>query len=489
MWTAVADSAVAVGAALPTWHTGRPRRHAADGRELRGVIQFAARLRATPRTPGRKTDLTNLRYVRPPDIYDPALLLLYPTSMRDLDTTRPRPAGQLAPAAAPSPGRSTLVEPPLPTGEHTARAATTPAPAPTPAAVPAAPTGDTLTVYSDDHHAAHAAPFEHAVKHRDNHYAPHSAQNRGGVHSDKTSATTAGGRPGVVVDHNSFFRLKDATAVRYTYSATGDTNVAQPFDLIKRADLAHYNYNDKGALSAKEKAAVAGKSQRLLLNPALPRELSINGKRHMCVLSWVDGKGAAWLPLSDLAGNTSAIHKEVTARAKRENPTSAAGPATRYVVRNDAVGQATAGDAPKGKEHVLGPHQKGGDNVSHYLEKDQRKPVIGDDGTATGKNAWVSFAALCMNLPEPAVAPVAVDTLRAGESFFVMNATKFHQQIAVYQNNSAKSHERMTWVFGNVGKLGARGAIERDPHRCGWVPLRILAQASQEHEKDVTKKA
>ena len=42
-------------------------------------------------------------------------------------------------------------------------------------------------------------------------------------------------------------------------------------------------------------------------------------------------------------------------------------------------------------------------------------------------------------------APFAVDTLRADESFFVMNATNSHQQIAVYQDNRAKSHERMTW--------------------------------------------
>ncbi|HEX4420808.1 MAG TPA: hypothetical protein VH165_22990 [Kofleriaceae bacterium] len=333
---------------------------------------------------------------------------------------------------------------------------------------------------------AHGGPFERELgtKHHDQHAAALDAYNRGTVHSDKASAHVFG-RPGAVSHGHGIFQLKkDAT--RYTYTAQGKTNVAVPFDVIAKDKLesinpvaSHESAKDK---ATHKKEVAEGKTVRLALNPSTPRQLQIDGVETWCVLSWADGfgGGAAWLPVKDLAGNTSQIRHDVAARAKKEDPSTALSPSTRYVVRDDAIGQADAKDLER-KGRVLAAGAHGGDNVSHYLEKDSSKPEF-KDGKKDGHNVQRGFVAVCMNLPEGRTPPVADDTALAGESFFAFNDAKFHREVAVYENGAKSSHRRQTWVFGHLGKTkGGSGAdaadMQPDPNRAGWVPLRVLKLA------------
>jgi len=179
-----------------------------------------------------------------------------------------------------------------------------------------------------------------------------------------------------------------------------------------------------------------------------------------------------------LTGDTHQIRMDVKHRADREDPSLKLAPSTRYVVRSDAVGEAD----PIDKRHdgrVLAPGAKGGDNVSHYLEKGIGKPEFDAAGKLTGKRVKKHFVAVCMNLPEGRTPPVAIDTALAGDSFFAFNDKKFHREVAVYENGASKSYVRQTWVFGHLGRAkGGTGPdaaeMEPDPHRAGWVPLRVL---------------
>lgn len=403
-----------------------------------------------------------------------------------------------------------VAEPPLPPLAVSARSAAGPRAEAT--SVPSTPTPDAIPVGSDaepaaaasaagtaaahpdplhigGHTDAHAGPFERKLKgkHGDHHAARVDAYNRGTVHSDHASAHVFG-RPGVVSHGHGLFRLKKDT-VRYTYTAHGQVNVAAPFDVVHKDKLLsinskapHLNAHDK----AKHKKEVHdGRSMRLALNPAMPRQLNIDGQDTWCVLSWIDGEGggAAWLPVKNLVGNTSQIRHDVGDLAKREGPLTKLAPSTPYLIRDDAVGQADEQDLKRDKHgtphgRVLSAGAKSGDNVSHYLEKDIRKPEF-QGSTPTGHTVSRGFVAICMNLPEGRPPPVANDTALAGDTFFVFNDKKFHREVAVYENGAHLSHRRQTWVFGHAGKQhGGTGpdaaTMAPDPARAGWVPLRVL---------------
>jgi hypothetical protein len=124
--------------------------------------------------------------------------------------------------------------------------------------------------------------------------------NKAAVKSDKTTGQVAG-RPGVVISdhghHDGTFMLKNATATRYVFIRRGGQNIAQPFDVIEKAKLSDHNYRANGQKSDKQ-----GHTQRILLNPSQPRVLHINNKPETCVLSWIDGQTAAWIPVAQLKG-------------------------------------------------------------------------------------------------------------------------------------------------------------------------------------------
>jgi len=353
---------------------------------------------------------------------------------------------------------------------------------PTADAAVAGRTTETERIYGDQHHHAHAAPFEHHHAHADRTHPKQDRFNRPGVHDDPTTVHSAG-RPGVVAHGNGVFMINKPEVTRYTFTRHGDANVAQPFDLIERDRLASINYK------AEHKTSDHGRTERVLVNPSAPRTLEIEGKSAHCVLTWVDGRGAAWMRTADLEHGDQIAHAAAS-RAHHEDPAAASQHellhhTERYVIRNDAVGQATPGDSPHGRARVLGAGQRSGDNVEHYLDKDERKPGFDANGQPTGQNVTVSFVAICMNLPEHGTPPVAIDTVRSGESFYVLRDPSFHRQVPVYENGAHHSDLLQTWVFGHVGMRDAHGHLAPDPHRRGWVPLRVLAQANHLTIRDV----
>lgn len=351
------------------------------------------------------------------------------------------------------------------------------------------------TIYRDKHAHAHAAPFEHTHAHAERHVPKQDTYNRKGVVSDPATATSVA-RPGARVQGKSVFMLRHKEAIRYTYVRRGGTNVAQPFDVISKDKLSPVNYN-AGHLTPHQQQQAKDKKQRLLLNPAMPRTLEINGEPHPCVLSWVDGVGAAWIAVDEIVGNGKTIVAAVKARARREapgtlshDPKKLEAHSTRYLVRDDRVGQKTSGDMPGGKETVLAPGQTNGDNVVHYLDKHARKAAFDGDGKRIeGKNVTRDFVALCMNLPDGKTPPVAIDTLLAGESVFVMNDASFHRSTAVYGSGKHTSNLLMTWVFGHVAMRDAHGQLVPDPNRRGWMPLRTLAVAKDHEETYIAQRS
>lgn len=345
------------------------------------------------------------------------------------------------------------------------------------------------TIYGDHRHDAHAAPFEHHANHAERHWAKEDRFNRGGIHSDPTTVRSAG-RPGVIEHGHGVFLINKPEVTRYTFVRQGKTNVARPFDVIERDKLSAINYKAQGKSSDAHHH-----TERVLANPSQPRHLEIDGRSALCVLTWVDGLGAAWMRVADLKDGDKIEHA-AAARAHREDPAAAYHDpeqllhhTQRFVIRNDQVGEANAGDAPHGKERVLGPGEKGGDNVSHYLVHDQRKPGFDASGKPLGSNVTRSFVAICMNLPEHGVPPIALDTALAGDSFFAMRDRSFYRQVAVYANGAHRSNLEETWVFGHLAMQDATGKQLPDPARRGWVPLRVLAQASQLVLKDVPQRS
>lgn len=405
---------------------------------------------------------------------------------------QPAPAGVFEGAAW-----EAVEEPPLPEsedhrGDRSALSAAVPAPSSPPAgAVAVAPPVDDPdakeTVYYDQHRDPHAKRFETKRTHAERHRAKQDRYNQADVKSDRIGKHVAA-RPGVHVKahgvRDGVFTLKHATVTRYLFVKHGNKNIAQPFDIVDNAKLARLNY--KGV----HKKSDHGRTTRLLLNPSAPRTLEIDGKRVKCVLSWIDGMTAAWIPVRELAGNTSKILGAVKRRAAdwaphrvSSDPKELARKSKRYVIRNDRVGREHAG---VDTGDVLAPGATNGDNVEHYLNKDRRKPAFGADGKRiAGKNVTRSIVAICMNLPSDHAPPVAVDTAVAGDAFFVMRDKSFHRETPVFENGKHRSSKLLHWVFGHLGMYDAHGKLVPDPSRRGWVPLRVLADAAHLETKQI----
>jgi hypothetical protein len=358
-------------------------------------------------------------------------------------------------------------------------------------------------IYGDNHHGAHERPFERKKKHAEDAHVAGGKYNREGIRSDKIGKNVAA-RPGVVIktDHgrDGIFMLKHKHATRYLYVTRGGQHVADPFDIIDRDQLAPDNYKSRGRTKHEN-----GNVRRLVLNPAKPRRLLIKGVSTMCVLTWVDGETAAWMPVDEIAGDRSKILRAARRRAKRwqpgrysNNPAEIKAKSKEYVVRNDHVGQKTLADEgqrvgtdPK-KPRVLSPGAKGGNNVSHYLNKDVRKEAFDANGerlvvNGQPKNITRSVVAVTMNLPDHKEPPIANDTIEAGQTFFVMRGKNFHREVPVFANGKHTSNKLQMWVFGHVAMRDESGALVPDPARRGWLPLRTLADKAHLETHDLDK--
>jgi hypothetical protein len=355
-------------------------------------------------------------------------------------------------------------------------------------------------VYGDNHKHAHKPDFEHERKHAERYRPKKDKYNSKKIKSDKVSKEVAA-RPGVTIKtkhgRDGTFALKVKSATRYLFVNRDGKNIADPYDIIDRKDLATKNYRYK---HPDREGDADGDSKRLLLNPAHSRTLLINGKPKTCVMTWIDGMTAAWMKVDDIVGGHDKIVNAVNARAgswdpKRVStkPDDIKKKSVPYIIRNDAVARTTPEDEKEvhGKKHprVLDAGARGGNNVSHYLSKDQRKPAFDAHGNRitvkTGPdpddvrntNITRSVVALTMNLPNIKEPPIAIDTAEAGQTFFVMRAKSFWRQAPVFENGRMKSNRTMTWVFGHLG-MRKGDEIVPDPTRRGWLPLRVLAEAA-----------
>lgn len=355
-------------------------------------------------------------------------------------------------------------------------------------------------IYGDDNDNAHGKPFERKKKQAEDHKVAGGKYNQEDIKSDKIGKNVAA-RPGVVIKtkqgRDGVFMLKGKQATRYLYVKRGNDLVADPYDVIERSRLAPDNYK-----SRKRAKHENGNVLRLLLNPSEPRRLLINGKRVMCVLTFVDGMTSAWMPINEINGDRGKILRAVRSRAKRwqpgrvsKNPDKIAKASTRYVIRNDKVGQKTRADEglrTAGDDNedprVLSAGSKGGNNVSHYLNKDIRKPGFDAAGNKVDKNITRSVVTICMNLPANREPPIAADTAEAGQSFFVMNTKSLHREVPVFENGKKKANRLQMWVFGHLAMRDAGGNLVPDPDRRGWVPLRVLAKADKLETKDVEQR-
>lgn len=79
-----------------------------------------------------------------------------------------------------------------------------------------------------------------------------------------------------------------------------------------------------------------------------------------------------------------------------------------------------------------------------------------------------------MNLPSQGTPPVAIDTTKPGDVFFIPDGKQFRREIAIYQLRGTRSRRRQTWVYGMVGKQDAQRTWQPDDKRRGWVPLRVV---------------
>ena len=93
-------------------------------------------------------------------------------------------------------------------------------------------------------------------------------------------------RPGIRVGGKrrgrDLFTLARKTARRFTFVKVNGKNVAREFDSVTRSKLTVVNWKFGNKPEPKGKT-------RLLLNPAVPRKLVIDGKSRCACCSWVGG--------------------------------------------------------------------------------------------------------------------------------------------------------------------------------------------------------
>ena len=308
---------------------------------------------------------------------------------------------------------------------------------------------------------AHDRPYERNAKKKSAHFAKEDKYNRGGVKTDKMRTKYHVARPGIRVGGKrrgrDLFTLAKATARRFTFVKIDGRNVAREFDTVTKSKLTVVNWKFDN------KPEPTGKT-RLLLNPAMPRKLEIDGKKRLCVFSWLGGASAAWIPVSDLVmpGHSRAeIVAAVRTRTKKSRPARAPNKLKKaeFVFRPKGdIGEADTRD----RSRKLGPnHGQGGNDVSHYL------------GKTLGPNTLYPVA---QTLPQDDAAVLACETALAGDRFFIPKDKQFVREVGVFKKGAKKTRRRQVWVYGFLGKV-QNGKWVADRTRAGWVPLRTLMPA------------
>jgi hypothetical protein len=360
----------------------------------------------------------------------------------------------------------------------TARAAQAPTEQPAdPAAAQAAPQAP-----AED---PHGGPFERTLPHKKKYFARTDEYNRKRIEDNPVRNGNHVSRPGVRVGSKKkgkdLFKLATPTAMRYLIVFENGKYVGKPYDEVIGKDLSSVSFKylvAKAKREGKPPPPPPTTNSRLLLNPAKPRKIWIDGAERWCVLSWYGIQSSAWIRVDQLkvpgmsvAKSDDAILKAARKGAKKDRP-------KRPPLSNLAHFQFRAAADPVGRSDTLdmtrklGPNTGGGGNaVSHYLGHDTPTSYTQADGTVHSESRFVY--PISQSLPRPGAAVLALDTATPEDHFFVPSGPDFHREVGVYALNAKKSNVRQTWVYGFLGK-NVNGVWQPDTTRYGWVPLRTI---------------
>jgi hypothetical protein len=249
-------------------------------------------------------------------------------------------------------------------------------------------------------------------------------------------------RPGIRVKGRDKFKVKGGAQPRYLIT---DGNHVKVADRVT-------NKNSKG------------KPNDIAINIAHTRKLELEpGKPPVeCVLVFVRGRGAAWMPMDGLVTGTdkSTLRKKVNEKASKHQP--------RRVPKNTKFTRYTfrASVPPSGidDDYIQPNRTNGADMVEHYLKRE----------VDTGLGKKRSYYNVSLNLPQKKVPPTAVDTAEPGAPFFAFDGKQFERSVSVFGEKKKKAKSQFAWVFGYLGKRDADGNWVPDEARRGWVPKRCL---------------
>ncbi|MFO0578657.1 MAG: hypothetical protein U1A78_32035 [Polyangia bacterium] len=253
-------------------------------------------------------------------------------------------------------------------------------------------------------------------------------------------------RPGIRVKGRDKFKVKGGAQLRYLITDDNQVKVAD-------------RVTNKSS---------SGKTNDIAINIAHTRKLVLEpGKPAVeCVLVFVRGRGAAWMPMDGLDTGTdrSTLRKKVNDAAKKHQPHRV--PTGTSFKRYTFVKKVP----PSGidDDYIQPNRTHGADMVEHYL----KRTVDTGLGRFGGPNKR-SYYNVSLNLPQKKAPPTAVDSAEPGAPFFVAQGKEFERQVSVFGEKKSKAKGHFAWVFGYLGKKDGTGWVP-DEARRGWVPKRCL---------------
>lgn len=253
-------------------------------------------------------------------------------------------------------------------------------------------------------------------------------------------------RPGIRVKGKDKFKVKGGAQLRYLIT---DDNQVKVADRVT---------NKSSSGKANDIAINIAHTRKLVLEPGKPAV--------ECVLVFVRGRGAAWMPMSglDTGTDTSTLRKKVNDAAKKHQPRHV--PKGTSFKRYTFVKKVPASGIDD--DYIQPNRTHGADMVDHYL----KRTVDTGLGKFGGPNKR-SYYNVSLNLPQKKAPPTAVDTAEPGAPFFVAQGKEFERQVSVFGEKKSKAKSHFAWVFGYLGKKDGKDWVP-DEARRGWVPKRCL---------------
>jgi hypothetical protein len=198
-----------------------------------------------------------------------------------------------------------------------------------------------------------------------------------------------------------------------------------------------------------------------MIHPSTPVAFNLaplrrRGPRAIYALTFVNGRGSLWTPLSAFRDGDH-LKEEIHDQSVSLLPSAKTGskPAAYREFRTlpDDDRLATVADM-----YILPGKTGGANKLDHYRYRSS-----------------THLYNVLLNLPQEAeldaneAPPVAVDSARPGWAFFVAQGGLFRRQVPLFRARSGTPAHDVTFVFGFLGKATRQG-LQRDVRRRGWVP-------------------